>query len=193
VTSQGGADAVVRSWTSGRTGHVLLNRPQARNAITVELASALAEAIETLAANEEVGAIVIRGAGEDFCAGGDVHALAQLRGRGRAAMAELFGAFARALRAVTSVPVPVVAAVHGHAVAGGFELMQACDIAIARTDARIADIHSRFGHVPGGGSTQRLPRIVGRQRAMGPDPDRRRDQRRAGRGLGTGLPGGEPR
>jgi enoyl-CoA hydratase/carnithine racemase len=82
-------------------------------------------------------------------------------------MAELFTSFARALRAITSAPVPVVAAVHGHAVAGGFELMHACDIAIVHTDARIADIHSRFGHVPGGGSTQRLPRIVGRQRAMG--------------------------
>ncbi|NKQ57922.1 enoyl-CoA hydratase/isomerase family protein [Amycolatopsis sp. K13G38] len=155
----------VRCRVDGPVGHVLLNRPQARNAVTVGLARELATAVETLA--HEVRVIVIRGAGADFCAGGDVRALAELHERGRAAMAELFTEFRRALTTITSVPVPVVAAVHGHAVAGGFELMQACDIAVVRTDARIADIHSRFGQVPGGGSTQRLPRIVGRQRAMG--------------------------
>ncbi|TNC25129.1 enoyl-CoA hydratase/isomerase family protein [Amycolatopsis alkalitolerans] len=155
----------VRQRTEGSVGHVLLNRPQARNAVTVELARELAAAVEALA--REVRVIVIRGAGADFCAGGDVGALATLHARGRAAMAELFTEFRRALTTITSAPVPVVAAVHGHAVAGGFELMQACDIAVVRTDARISDIHSRFGQVPGGGSTQRLPRIVGRQRAMG--------------------------
>lgn len=162
-----GMETVVRSWTTTGVGHVLLNRPGARNAITTGLAAALAETVESLAADPDVRVILIRGAGPDFCVGGDVQALARLHEDGRAAMAELFGAFARALRAVGSAPVPVVAAVHGHAVAGGFELMQACDIAVVRADARIADIHSRFGHVPGGGSTQRLPRIVGRQRAMG--------------------------
>jgi enoyl-CoA hydratase/carnithine racemase len=168
VTGHGDPDeAVVKSHVAGQIGHVLLNRPEARNAITVELAAALADAVGYLAADESVRLILIRGAGQDFCVGGDVRALAGLRGRGPAATAELFAQFARALRAVTTAPVPVVAAVHGHAVAGGFELMQACDIAIVREDARIADIHSRFGHVPGGGSTQRLPRIVGRQRAMG--------------------------
>jgi enoyl-CoA hydratase/carnithine racemase len=162
-----GTGAVVRSWTAGRVGHVLLNRPRARNAITVELATELGDAVGSLAADDDVGVILIRGAGQDFCVGGDVQALARLRGLGRAAMAELFSSFAFALRTITSAPVPVLAAVHGHAVAGGFELMQACDIAIVRADARIADVHSRFGHVPGGGSTQRLPRIAGRQRAMG--------------------------
>lgn len=159
--------AVVTSHVGGQVGHLLLNRPAARNAITVELAAALADAVGYLSADDGVRVIVIRGAGQDFCVGGDVRALAGLHRRGRAAMAELFSEFGRALRAITAAPVPVVAAVHGHAVAGGFELMQACDIAIVREDARIADIHSRFGHVPGGGSTQRLPRIVGRQRAMG--------------------------
>jgi enoyl-CoA hydratase/carnithine racemase len=155
----------VRHHIEGPVGHVLLNRPQARNAVTIGLARELAAAVEALA--REVRIIVIRGAGADFCAGGDVGALAALHERGRAAMAELFTEFRRALTAITSAPVPVVAAVHGHAVAGGFELMQACDLAVVRTDARISDIHSRFGQVPGGGSTQRLPRIVGRQRAMG--------------------------
>jgi enoyl-CoA hydratase/carnithine racemase len=63
--------------------------------------------------------------------------------------------------------VPVVAAVEGYAMAGGFELMQACDIALVRDDAQLADNHSNFGQVPGGGGSQRLPRLVGRQRALG--------------------------
>jgi enoyl-CoA hydratase len=60
----------------------------------------------------------------------------------------------------------VVAAVEGYAMAGGFELMQAGDIVIVRDDAKIADNHSNFGQVPGGGGSQRLPRLVGRQRAL---------------------------
>lgn len=99
------------------------------------------------------GRVVIRGADEDFCAGGDVHALARLHSRGRAAMAELFDAFARALRAVTSAG-PRDSCRAWARGRGGFELMQACDIAITRSDARIADIHSRFGQVPGGDSRQ---------------------------------------
>jgi len=157
----------VRSWVDGPVGHVVLDRPAARNAVTVEMARALRSAIDTLVGTPGVRVIVLRGAGLDFCAGGDVAALAALHAQGRDAMSELFAEFGAALRAITDTPLPVVAAVHGHAVAGGFEIVQACDIAIVRADARIADIHSRFGQVPGGGSTQRLPRIVGRSRAMG--------------------------
>jgi enoyl-CoA hydratase/carnithine racemase len=60
-----------------------------------------------------------------------------------------------------------VAVVEGTAAAGGFEFMQAADIVLVRADARIADNHIRFGQLPGGGSTQRLPRLVGRQQALG--------------------------
>ena len=67
---------------------------------------------------------------------------------------------------VVEVLVTQGAAVEGNAMAGGFELMQACDIALVADDARLADNHSNFGQVPGGGGSQRLPRIVGRQRAL---------------------------
>ncbi|SHL12029.1 2-(1,2-epoxy-1,2-dihydrophenyl)acetyl-CoA isomerase [Pseudonocardia thermophila] len=153
----------VRTQRSGDVGTVVLDRPRTRNALTVELAKALAAAVEELAACTRV--IVLRGSGPDFCAGGDVGELARLHAEGRAV--ELFAAFRRACAVLGSVAVPVVAAVHGHAVAGGFELVQSCDLAVVSADARIADIHCRYGQVPGGGSTQRLPRIVGRQRAMG--------------------------
>ena len=67
---------------------------------------------------------------------------------------------------IAQLPVPVFAAVEGYALAGGFELMQACDFALAREDARIGDNHSNFAQLPAGGSSQRLPRLVGRQRAL---------------------------
>ena len=79
----------------------------------------------------------------------------------------LFEAFRRACDAIAAVEVPVVAAVEGVAAAGGFELMQAADIVLVSDDARIADNHVRFDMIPGGGSTQRLPRLVGRQQALG--------------------------
>ena len=155
--------SAVLSTRDGRIGRITLNRPQARNAITVELASGLESAVRELAVDTDV--VVIRGAGGTFCAGGDVAEVDALRGQDRARV--LFTAFRAALQAIAEVPVPVVAAVEGHAVAGGFELVQAVDIAVVSTDARLADIHARFGQVPGGGSTQRLTRVVGTARAMG--------------------------
>jgi enoyl-CoA hydratase len=68
---------------------------------------------------------------------------------------------------VQELPVPVIAAVQGYAVAGGFELMQVCDVAVVSSDASIADIHSNFGQISAGGGSQRLPRLVGHHRALG--------------------------
>jgi enoyl-CoA hydratase/carnithine racemase len=146
-------------------GRITLNRPDAMNAVTVELAGELERALVALA--EDVHVIVIRGAGGNFSVGGDFKQLDRLRADGPEAMRGLFVSFRRACDVIARLPVPVIAAVEGYALAGGFELMQACDLAIVRSDARIGDNHSNFGQVPGGGSTQRLPRLVGRQRALG--------------------------
>lgn len=153
---------VVRTRVDGKVGHVVLDRPQARNSITVQLGLELERALRELA--ESVHVIVIRGAGGTFCVGGDFHELERLRVDG--AMAPLFDNFARACAVIAELPVPVVAAVEGYAMAGGFELMQSADIVLVSDNAVIADNHSNFGQVPGGGSTQRLPRQVGRQRAL---------------------------
>jgi enoyl-CoA hydratase/carnithine racemase len=157
--------STVLTRVAGSVGHVTLNRPEAYNAITVELAQALESTLRELAG--EAGVIVIRGAGGNFCVGGDFEELERLRADGEEAMRELFESFSRACAVIAELPVPVIAAVEGYAVAGGFELMQAADFAIVREDARIADNHSNFGQVPGGGSSQRLPRLIGRQRALG--------------------------
>jgi enoyl-CoA hydratase/carnithine racemase len=145
-------------------GRLTLNRPGAMNAVTTELAVELEAGLARLAGQARV--IVIRGAGGNFCVGGDFKALESILGD-PAALRELFEAFHRACDLIAELPVPVVAAVEGNAMAGGFELMQACDFALVRDDARLADNHSNFGQLPGGGGSQRLPRLVGRQRALG--------------------------
>ncbi|GGN19815.1 enoyl-CoA hydratase/isomerase family protein [Streptomyces fuscichromogenes] len=155
---------VVRSRVDGVVGHVLLDRPKAMNAITVELGRQLELALTELASSARV--ILVRGAGGNFSVGGDFKELERLRAGGPRDMAPLFDNFGRACALIETLPVPVVAVVEGCAMAGGFELMQACDIALVHEAARISDTHTNFGQVPGGGSTQRLPRLVGRQRAL---------------------------
>lgn len=149
----------------GPVAHVTLNRPQARNAITLELASALHAALTDAAARADV--VVVRGAGGHFCAGGDFHEVSRLREQGAEALRPLFETFVGACELIAELPVPVVAVVEGVAMAGGFELVQSVDIAVVRDDAVLADNHANFGMIPGGGGSQRLPRIVGTQRALG--------------------------
>ena len=147
----------------GRIGRLTLNRPEAMNAITVALAEQLEAGLREL--EDRVDAIVIRGAGGNFCVGGDFHELERLRIIGPEATVGLFTAFRRACELIGALDVPVVAAVEGYAMAGGFELLQAADIGIVTDTAKLADNHSNFSQVPGGGGSQRLPRLVGRQRA----------------------------
>ena len=159
--------SVVQHAIADGVGHITLNRPERMNAVTTELARQLEHALSELSADPAVGVIVIRGAGKNFCAGGDVAEVQRLRSAGPERLRTLFDAFRRACDVIATVDVPVVAAVEGVAMAGGFELMQAADIVLVSDDAMIADSHLNFGMVPGGGSTQRLPRLVGRQTALG--------------------------
>jgi enoyl-CoA hydratase/carnithine racemase len=159
--------SVVQHTIADGVGHVTLNRPERMNAVTTELARRLEHALNVLSMDPAVNVIVIRGAGNNFCAGGDIAEVERLRSAGPKQLRTLFDAFRRACDLIATVDVPVVAAVEGVAMAGGFELMQAADIVIVSDDARIADSHINFGMIPGGGSTQRLPRLVGRQLALG--------------------------
>ncbi|MGQ0837554.1 enoyl-CoA hydratase/isomerase family protein [Actinokineospora sp.] len=148
-----------------RVAHLVLNRPGARNAITIALAQGLRDALAVAADQADV--VVIRGSGGHFCAGGDFHEVSRLRAEGPAALRTLFESFIGACDLIAELPVPVVAAVEGYAMAGGFELVQSVDIALVRDDAVLADNHANFGMIPGGGGSQRLPRIVGVPRALG--------------------------
>ncbi|CDO90372.1 enoyl-CoA hydratase [Mycobacterium triplex] len=157
---------VLRDVADG-VGVITLNRPEQMNALTVALSAELEQAILELGGAPEVNVVVVRGAGGNFCAGGDFNEVELLRSRGPDALRTLFTAFHGACAAIARVEVPVVAAVEGVAMAGGFELMQASDIVLVSDEAKIADNHVKFGMIPGGGSTQRLSRLVGRQEAMG--------------------------
>jgi enoyl-CoA hydratase/carnithine racemase len=157
----------VRTSVSDGVGRITLDRPAALNAITVALGTELEAALRDLGARDDVRVVLVRGAGGNFCAGGDLDEVSRLREGGPEALEPLFTHFAAACRAISQIPQPVVAAVEGVAMAGGFELMQAADLVLVREDARIRDNHVVYGQVPGGGSTQRLPRLVGRQRALG--------------------------
>ena len=119
----------------------------------------------TVAADAGVKALVVRGQGRAFCAGADLVAM-QESFADNASLRRYLTSFNEVLFALEELPIPTIAVVHGHALAGGLEVLLSCDLVIAAEDARIGDQHINFGLMPGGGSTQRLPRKIGKQRAM---------------------------
>ena len=159
--------SVVQHEAADGVGRILLDRPEQLNAITVELGRQFEAALRELGTRPDVTVILVRGAGGNFSAGGDFREVDRLRAEGPASLVPLFDNFGRACAVVAEIEPPVVAAVEGVAMAGGFEFMLAADIVLVRDDARIADNHINHGQIPGGGSSQRLPRLVGRQRALG--------------------------
>jgi enoyl-CoA hydratase len=138
---------VVRMDREGEVALIVLNRPQARNAVNFELATGLCGAV---AAAQDAGAIVLTGADPSFCAGLD------LRSLGIDKIADL----PPFIEAVADSEVPVIAAVNGPAVTGGFELALACDFIVASERASFADTHLRVGVYPGPVLVE-LPRRVG--------------------------------
>lgn len=159
-----GADTSLRLSYDDRIAHITFDRPEVVNAISLGMARALAQAIEDAPSRADV--IVVGATGNHFCAGADLSSLDDLAGDAHA-MHRLIATISRAFAAAERAPIPVIAAVRGYALAGGFEFMQACDLVVVAEDAVIGDQHANFGLVPGGGGSQRLPRLCGRQRALG--------------------------
>ncbi|MCA9511434.1 MAG: enoyl-CoA hydratase [Myxococcota bacterium] len=142
------------------TSLVTLHRPDARNALSIALQEALIAAFRDAARDDAVAAVVLTGAGKAFCAGFDLKELSSGRGGGDGA-----GRQNELAAAIAECPKPVIGAINGFAITGGFELALACDLLVASTEARFADTHTRVGMVPGWGLSQRLPRLVGIHRA----------------------------
>jgi enoyl-CoA hydratase len=143
---------------------VTLNRPEAMNAMSTGLRAALAEALDNLNADPEVRVAILTGAGERaFTAGLDLKELGGEPNGLRAANA--IGKDINPVRALEAFKKPVIAAVNGVAITGGFELALACDVIIASTNARFADTHGRVGITPGWGLSQKLSRLIGIYRA----------------------------
>jgi enoyl-CoA hydratase len=140
-----------------------LNRPKALNALSHELRAALVRALDHLVDDPHVGAVILTGAGRAFTAGLD---LKELGDRGSAPDAtESAVAGADVIQAMARCPHPIIGAINGFAVTGGFEIALACDVLICSTDARFADTHARVGVMPGWGLSQRLSRTIGIYRA----------------------------
>ncbi len=148
-----------------RVATLRLNQPDVLNALSRQMVDELTDAVGRVEGNEEVKALVVRGEGRAFCAGADL-----LFFEGAFQEPATLHDYLKRLNALffrlEELPLPVIAVVHGFVLAGGLELMLACDMAIAAEGARIGDQHANVGLMPGGGSTQRLTRRLGSQRAL---------------------------
>jgi enoyl-CoA hydratase/carnithine racemase len=140
-----------------------LERPQARNALSMELMTALLGALESVSKDSSIKAVILRGAGPAFCAG---HDLKELRANpGRAFMQDTFETCARLMLAITALRQPVIAAVHGIATAAGCQLVATCDLAVCADDARFATPGVNIGLFCSTPMVA-LTRAVGRKAAM---------------------------
>jgi enoyl-CoA hydratase len=142
---------------------VTLNRPEAMNALSRALRAALDGAMTELAADPGVRVVVMTGAGRAFTAGLDLKELgSDPDGLGAA---NATGARENPVLAIRQCPKPIIGAINGVAITGGFEVALACDVLIASSTARFADTHARVGILPGWGLSQRLSRVIGPYRA----------------------------
>lgn len=157
-------NASVSVTTAEGVGWIVLTRPAQINAINDEIRSAVPQALRALDADDAIGAIVIRGDGErGFCAGADIK---EQRGPETSIEVRRRMAKSRWIESVDEVQKPVIAAIHGYTMGGGLELALACDVRFAAPDAVMSLPETGLGLIPGGGGTQRLPRIIGMARAM---------------------------
>lgn len=143
---------------------VTLNRPEAMNALSKALRHRLFEVMTAVDADDGVRAVILTGAGERaFTAGLDLKELGSQPGGLGAANAK--GADENPVKAIELCRKPVIGAINGVAITGGFEVALACDVLVASTNARFADTHARVGIYPGWGLSQKLSRMIGISRA----------------------------
>jgi len=155
------------SQADGLAHHLTLNRPGRRNALTPNLARELAQEVERISDGGTAGAIVLSGAGGNFCAGLDLHWLRSLGSTPNITdLQRGLSDFQSAVLAIVRSPVPVVAVVQGSAAGFGLDLALACDLRLATAGATFTSAFARMGLVPDGGSTFTLARLVGVGRAL---------------------------
>src|SRR5437588_11772039 len=144
-----------------RVGIVTLNRPKELNALRTDLVSELATALEEFDRDEEIGCIVLTGAGDRaFAAGADIKEMSD-----KSPIDMLHGGFA-AWQRIRKIQKPMIAAVGGYALGGGCELAMHCDMIIASENSRFGQPEILLGIIPGAGGTQRLARTLGKYRTM---------------------------
>ena len=149
----------------GDTGVIELARPKAFNCLSVEAFGEIERALRSFEADANTRALLIRAQGKHFCTGAD---LGQVKARraSRDAMEDFLRLGHEVLCAIEASRLISIAAVQGLCLAGGLELMLACDVVFAEKTAQFGDQHGQFGLAPGWGGSQRLPRTIGLRRAM---------------------------
>ena len=150
----------------GSVGVLELARPDKFNCLSLAVHKAIETALDEFErAGSDVRVVLIRAQGKHFCTGADLDEVKSLRSD--PAKIEHFIRYGHSvLERLEASPLPVVAACQGLALAGGSELMMACDVVFASSDFKIGDQHAQYGLVPGWGGSQRFPRIVGLRRAL---------------------------
>jgi enoyl-CoA hydratase len=153
--------ATILTEVAGKVGLIRLNRPDALNALNQQMTRELLDVVEAFDRNPAIGCLVITGSEKAFAAGADIKEM-----RDRCYM-EMYADDSFAVwERLTAVRKPVIAAVAGFALGGGCELAMMCDIIIAADTARFGQPEIKLGVIPGAGGTQRLPRAVGKAKAM---------------------------
>ena len=146
----------------GKVGIITLNRPKALNALNGALMDELGQALKSFDADEAIGCMIITGSEKAFAAGADISAMAQLT------FTDVYKEdfITRNWETIRSIRKPVIAAVSGFALGGGCELAMMCDFIIAAENAKFGQPEIKIGIIPGAGGTQRLPRAIGKAKAM---------------------------
>jgi acyl-CoA synthetase (AMP-forming)/AMP-acid ligase II/enoyl-CoA hydratase/carnithine racemase len=165
AAQSGPGDDVILERTDG-IAVVTLNRPNALNALSHGVMHALDGVLDELAADATLRAVIVTGAGRAFSAGGDLLEFHEKLHDSPQQLIETLAFNQRVFAKLEALPVPVIGAVNGTAVAGGLELLLCCDVLIAAEDAKLGDGHAKYAVVPAGGATVRLFRKIPPNRAM---------------------------
>ncbi len=160
----GSGNEVLQKVVDG-VGIMTLNRPEKFNCISSGLMDGMANAIEAFDNDPNVRVILLDAVGKTFCTGADLDEVMAAR-KDRATLSAFISRIHDIFRRMETSPLPVVVSINGLALAGGIEMMMAADVAFAAKSAQIGDQHAQYGLIPGGGGTQRLPRLVGLRRAL---------------------------
>ncbi|SFP26713.1 enoyl-CoA hydratase/isomerase family protein [Variovorax sp. 770b2] len=157
----------IRLERRGAVAWLFLDRPEAMNSMSPQMVRELGEALDRIESDAGLRAVVITGNGRAFCAGADLKTVKDLGGQAQreSATRRFLDEAGALLRRIERLPLPVIAAVNGLALAGGLETVLVCDLVVASEDAKFGDAHAKYGLIPGWGGSVRLPRKIGASRA----------------------------
>ncbi len=159
------ADQSVLFEIRNKAAWITLNRPTALNALIPAVLTGIDAALDEVERHPEVCAVVVTGSGRAFSAGADLKFIRESSGGDPRALQNFTQLVYTVFNRLERFPRPVIAAVNGLALAGGIELVLCCDLVIAAENAKLGDAHANYGLIPGGGSSVRLPRKIGPNRA----------------------------